>query len=100
MRDSYGFVLDITWRSREARKPGTTRRTSRHKELRKMFHCERCGIRFSTGALSGRRDCPRCKSRDGVTVLLTWEPVLAARTEAALAEARPRRERLTVATRI
>jgi hypothetical protein len=54
-----------------------------------MFHCERCGIRFSTGALSGRRDCPRCKSRDGVTVLLAWEPLLAARTAAALAEARP-----------
>jgi predicted nucleic acid-binding Zn-ribbon protein len=63
-----------------------------------MFHCERCGIRFSTGALSGRRDCPRCKSRDGVTVLLTWEPLLAARTAAALAEARPRpkSERLVV----
>jgi predicted nucleic acid-binding Zn-ribbon protein len=53
-----------------------------------MFNCERCGIRFSTGALSGRMDCPRCKSRDGVTVLLTWEPMLAARTAAALAEAR------------
>jgi hypothetical protein len=62
-----------------------------------MFHCERCGIRFSTGALSGRLDCPRCKSRDGVTVLLTWEPLLAARTAAALAEARPKPERrLTV----
>jgi hypothetical protein len=47
-----------------------------------MFHCERCGIRFSTGALSGRRDCPRCKSRDGVMVLLAWEPMLAARTAA------------------
>jgi hypothetical protein len=52
-----------------------------------MFHCERCGIRFSTGALSGRRDCPRCKSRDGVTVLLAWEPLLAARTAAARAQA-------------
>jgi predicted nucleic acid-binding Zn-ribbon protein len=52
-----------------------------------MFHCERCGIRFSTGALSGRLDCPRCNSRDGVTVLLTWEPLLAARTAAALSEA-------------
>lgn len=52
-----------------------------------MFHCERCGIRFSTGALSGRRDCPRCRSRDGVTVPLTWEPLLAARTAAASAEA-------------
>jgi hypothetical protein len=54
-----------------------------------MFHCERCGIRFSTGALSGRMDCPRCKSRDGVVVLLAWEePLLAGRTAAALAEAR------------
>lgn len=53
-----------------------------------MFHCERCGIRFSTGALSGRRDCPRCKARDGVSVLLTWEPLLAARTAAAQAEKR------------
>lgn len=53
-----------------------------------MFHCERCGIRFGTGALSGRRDCPRCKARDGVTVPLAWEPLLAARTEAALTEAR------------
>jgi predicted nucleic acid-binding Zn-ribbon protein len=56
-----------------------------------MFHCERCGIRFSTGALSGRMDCPRCKSRDGVIVLLTWEPMLAARTAAAVAEARQAR---------
>lgn len=61
-----------------------------------MFHCERCGIRFSTGALSGGRDCPRCKARDGVTVPLTWEPMLAARTAAALAEARPKPERLAV----
>jgi predicted nucleic acid-binding Zn-ribbon protein len=63
-----------------------------------MFHCERCGIRFSTGALSGRRDCPRCRSRDGVTVLLAWEPMLAARTAAARAEAeaRPRPERVAV----
>jgi predicted nucleic acid-binding Zn-ribbon protein len=53
-----------------------------------MFHCERCGIRFSTGALSGRSDCPRCKSRDGVTVRLAWEPMLAARAEAARAQAR------------
>lgn len=60
-----------------------------------MFHCERCGIRFSTGTLSGRRDCPRCKARDGVTVLLTWEPLLAARTAAAQAEARPRSQRVT-----
>jgi predicted nucleic acid-binding Zn-ribbon protein len=52
-----------------------------------MFHCERCGIRFSTGALSGRRDCPRCRSRDGVVVLLTWEPLLSARTAAAISEA-------------
>jgi hypothetical protein len=43
-----------------------------------MFLCERCGIRFSTGALSGSRDCPRCKARDGVEKMLTWEPVLAA----------------------
>ena len=47
-----------------------------------MFHCERCGIRFSTGALSGSRNCPRCKARDGVTTMLTWEPLLAARTVA------------------
>jgi hypothetical protein len=53
-----------------------------------MFHCERCGIRFSAGVLSGRRDCPRCKSRDGVTVQLAWEPMLAARAEAARAQAR------------
>jgi predicted nucleic acid-binding Zn-ribbon protein len=56
-----------------------------------MFHCERCGIRFSTGALSGRMDCPRCKSRDGTIVLLAWEPMLAARTAAAVAEARQAR---------
>jgi len=43
-----------------------------------MFHCERCGIRFSTGALSGRKECPRCKVRDGVTVMLTWEPTAGA----------------------
>lgn len=63
-----------------------------------MFHCERCGIRYSTGALSGRRDCPRCKSRDGVAVMLAWEPMLAARTEAARAEAeaRFRPERMAV----
>ncbi len=63
-----------------------------------MFHCERCGIRFSTGALSGRRDCPRCRSRDGVTVLLAWEPLLAARTAAARvqAETRSRPERVAV----
>jgi hypothetical protein len=53
-----------------------------------MFHCERCGIRFSAGALSGRMECPRCSSRDGVTVGLTWEPMLAARAEAARAQAR------------
>ncbi len=53
-----------------------------------MFHCERCGIRFSTGALSGRMDCPRCRSRDGVTVQLAWEPMLAARAEAVRAQAR------------
>jgi hypothetical protein len=53
-----------------------------------MFHCERCGIRYSTGALSGRMDCPRCKSRDGVTVLLAWEPLLAARAEAVRAQTR------------
>ncbi|MBS1889502.1 MAG: hypothetical protein JSU06_20195 [Actinobacteria bacterium] len=62
-----------------------------------MFHCERCGIRFSTGALSGGTSCPRCKARDGVSVQLTWEPLLAARTAAALAEARPRAARVTVA---
>jgi hypothetical protein len=56
-----------------------------------MFHCERCGIRFSTGALSGSRDCPRCKSRDGVKVLLAWEPMLADRAAAVRAQgvARP-----------
>ena len=42
-----------------------------------MFHCERCGIRFSSGALSGRRDCPRCMARDGVRVPLWWEPAVA-----------------------
>lgn len=31
-----------------------------------MFYCERCGIRFSAGALSGGTECPRCKARDGV----------------------------------
>lgn len=61
-----------------------------------MFHCERCGIRFSTGALSGRRDCPRCKARDGVTVLLAWEPLLADRAAAARAEARPKPARMAV----
>jgi hypothetical protein len=65
-----------------------------------MFHCERCGIRFSTGALSGKRDCPRCKSRDGVNVMLTWEPMLAAREAAAQAqahtEARSRLEKVPV----
>jgi hypothetical protein len=60
-----------------------------------MFHCERCGIRFSSGALSGRRDCPRCMARDGVRVPLWWEPAVAhvpAATLAAMrtAPARPR----------
>ena len=41
-----------------------------------MFHCERCGIRFSSGALSGRRDCPRCETRDGVKVPLWWQPAM------------------------
>lgn len=59
-----------------------------------MFHCERCGIRFSSGALSGRRDCPRCMARDGVRVPLWWEPALphlseAARVAAAEAGERP-----------
>jgi hypothetical protein len=61
-----------------------------------MFHCERCGIRFSAGALSGNRDCPRCRSRDGVTVPLTWEPLLAAREAAARAQARAQLERVPV----
>lgn len=42
-----------------------------------MYHCERCGIRFSSGALSGKRDCPRCMARDGVRVPLWWEPAVA-----------------------
>jgi hypothetical protein len=66
-----------------------------------MFHCERCGIRFSTGALSGKRDCPRCETRDRVTVMLTWEPMLTARTEAAVrAQARPRLERVAEPERV
>jgi hypothetical protein len=31
-----------------------------------MFYCERCGIRYSAGALSGATECPRCRTRDGV----------------------------------
>jgi hypothetical protein len=38
-----------------------------------MFYCERCGIRFSSGALSGATDCPRCKMRDGVSQRLRAE---------------------------
>jgi hypothetical protein len=38
-----------------------------------MFYCERCGIRFSAGALSGETDCPRCKTRDGVAQALRAE---------------------------
>jgi hypothetical protein len=38
-----------------------------------MFYCERCGIRFSAGALSGETDCPRCKARDGVSQPLRAE---------------------------
>ena len=56
-----------------------------------MFHCERCGIRFSTGALSGSRSCPRCRLRDGVDVTLTWEPLLAAREAAVAARDEARR---------
>lgn len=56
-----------------------------------MFLCERCGIRFSTGALSGIRTCPRCHARDGVTSMLTWEPMLPARN-ATGAPPMPRRE--------
>jgi hypothetical protein len=56
-----------------------------------MFHCERCGIRFSTGALSGSRSCPRCRLRDGVDVTLTWEPLLAAREAATAARDEARR---------
>ncbi len=63
-----------------------------------MFRCERCGIRFSTGALSDRRDCPRCKARDGVAVELTWEPALATRA-AAHHRARPDPERLAAGSR-
>jgi hypothetical protein len=62
-----------------------------------MYHCERCGIRFSSGALSGRRDCPRCEARDGVRVPLWWEPAVrhlpeATRLAAAAARERPRPE--------
>jgi hypothetical protein len=56
-----------------------------------MFHCERCGIRFSTGALSAGRSCPRCRLRDGVEVTMTWEPLLAAREAAAAARQEARR---------
>jgi hypothetical protein len=38
-----------------------------------MFYCERCGIRFSVGALSGATECPRCKIRDGVAQPLRAE---------------------------
>ena len=38
-----------------------------------MFYCERCGIRFSAGALSGEYECPRCKMRDGVSQPLRAE---------------------------
>ena len=38
-----------------------------------MFYCERCGIRFSAGALSGATECPRCKIRDGVAQPLRAE---------------------------
>ena len=38
-----------------------------------MFYCERCGIRFSAGALSGATDCPRCKARDDVSQPLRAE---------------------------
>jgi predicted nucleic acid-binding Zn-ribbon protein len=60
-----------------------------------MFHCERCGIRFSSGALSGSRDCPRCMARDGLRVPLFWEPAIAhvptavAAVRATPAQARP-----------
>jgi hypothetical protein len=53
-----------------------------------MFHCERCGIRFSSGALSGKRDCPRCMARDGVRVPLWWEPAVAHVPAATLAAVR------------
>lgn len=56
-----------------------------------MFHCERCGIRFSTGVLSGSRSCPRCQARDGVDVMLAWEPALAARLAAVAARDEARR---------
>ncbi|MGD9734635.1 MAG: hypothetical protein AB7V58_03345 [Solirubrobacterales bacterium] len=38
-----------------------------------MFYCERCGIRFSVGALSGATECPRCRMRDGVSQPLRAE---------------------------
>jgi hypothetical protein len=38
-----------------------------------MFYCERCGIRFSAGALSGATECPRCMTRDGVSQPLRRE---------------------------
>jgi predicted nucleic acid-binding Zn-ribbon protein len=38
-----------------------------------MFYCTRCGIRFSSGALSGETECPRCKVRDGVAQPLRAE---------------------------
>jgi hypothetical protein len=53
-----------------------------------MFHCERCGIRFSSGALSGKRDCPRCMTRDRVRVPLWWEPAVAHAPVTALAAVR------------
>ena len=56
-----------------------------------MFHCERCGIRFSTGVLSGSMSCPRCRVRDGADVMLAWEPVLAARLAAVAARDEARR---------
>jgi hypothetical protein len=58
-----------------------------------MYHCERCGIRFSSGALSGRRDCPRCKARDGVRVPLWWEPAIAHVPALAAVRAAPARPR-------
>lgn len=57
-----------------------------------MFHCERCGTRFSSGALSGKRDCPRCKARDGVRVPLWWEPAVAHVPPAADAAVRAARD--------
>jgi hypothetical protein len=63
-----------------------------------MFLCERCGIRFSTGALSGSRNCPRCKARDGITSMLIWEPPVATRVPARPTTTRPDSARAPLGT--